>query len=251
MKPLLIITCTVRRPYRKQFIRECVRTFVKVSNMLWIVVEDGHDIDPDVERLLVESGIPYKYFHIYSRNFGNSQKNLGLTYIRDNHLKGIVYIADDDNRYDVRLFEEIRRTKKISIFPVGNRGPTGIERPIVRDGKIVGWDANWSFRKFPVDQAGYAVNADVLDALKNPLWAPSQASGETDFIEKVIQSSDEFEILCDECHTCYVWHNDLWFPWPLRKVLYKVNVILKTYFKFSVAIIEDPKVALQKYNSKR
>ena len=236
MTPLLIITCTVRRKERLRFFKECIKTFVRVPHMHWIVVEDGHEIDPEIDSLLAQSGIPYNYFHIYSRDFGNAQKNLGLTYIRDHHLKGIVYIADDDNRYDIRLFEEIRKTKKISIFPVANLGPTGIERPVVKDGKIIGWDANWAFRKFPVDQSGYAVNAELLSTFKDPIWAPPQPSGETDFIEKVIQSQDELEALCDECRECYVWHNDLWASWSFRKILFKINVPLRKYFKIAIRI---------------
>lgn len=236
MKELLIITCTVRRPRRVYFIKECIKVFSRVPHMRWIVVEDGHTIDQEIARLLEQSGISCKYLHVYSRDFGNSQKNLGLVYIRDNHLKGIVYIADDDNRYDVRLFEEIRKTKRISVFPVGNLGPEGIERPIVAGGKIIGWDASWLFRKFPVDQAGYAVNAELLTSLQDPLWRPPQPSGETDFIQKLIHSWDDLEILCDECRSCYVWHNDLRVPWPFRKVLLRINVFLKRNFRVTIRI---------------
>ena len=32
---------------------------------------------------------------------------------------GVIYFADDDNTYDLKLFDEIRNTKKVSVFPVG------------------------------------------------------------------------------------------------------------------------------------
>ncbi len=32
---------------------------------------------------------------------------------------GVLYFGDDDNSYDLRLFEEIRDTRNISMFPVG------------------------------------------------------------------------------------------------------------------------------------
>ena len=31
----------------------------------------------------------------------------------------VVYFADDDNTYDLRLFDELRLTKTLSFFPVG------------------------------------------------------------------------------------------------------------------------------------
>ena len=31
----------------------------------------------------------------------------------------VVYFADDDNTYDLRLFAELRLTKSLSFFPVG------------------------------------------------------------------------------------------------------------------------------------
>ncbi len=31
----------------------------------------------------------------------------------------VVYFADDDNAYDVRLFEEIRKVQNVGVLPVG------------------------------------------------------------------------------------------------------------------------------------
>ena len=39
---------------------------------------------------------------------GVSNRNRGLQWIRANATKGVVYFADDDNTYDIRLFEEVR-----------------------------------------------------------------------------------------------------------------------------------------------
>jgi hypothetical protein len=40
---------------------------------------------------------------------------------------GVVYFADDDNTYDIRLFNEIATTQRISMFPVGFIGSQGTE----------------------------------------------------------------------------------------------------------------------------
>ena len=64
----------------------------------------------------------------------------------------VVYFADDDNTYDLRLFDELRLTKTLSFFPVGLVTKPGLSSPIVREGKIVGFYDGWiSNRKFPVN----------------------------------------------------------------------------------------------------
>ena len=93
---------------------------------------------------------------------------------------GVMYFADDDNTYDLRLFEEvgneltntsptfnitmqIRTTRTVSFFPVGLVGNLGVSSPIVRDGKIVGFFDGWiGNRVFAVDMAGFAVNIATL-----------------------------------------------------------------------------------------
>ena len=53
-----------------------------------------------------------------------------MEYVLENHdwnqdVAGILYFADDDNTYDLKLFEEIRKTQNVSMFPVGFIGNTG------------------------------------------------------------------------------------------------------------------------------
>lgn len=38
---------------------------------------------------------------------GIINRNLGLQWIRENANDGVVYFADDDNTYDIRLFDEV------------------------------------------------------------------------------------------------------------------------------------------------
>ena len=52
---------------------------------------------------------------------------------------GVIYFADDDNSYDVRIFEEIRRTQLVSVFPVGLILKFGVSSPIVRDNRVTGF----------------------------------------------------------------------------------------------------------------
>lgn len=46
---------------------------------------------------------------------------------------GVLYFGDDDNSYDLRLFEEIRDTRNISMFPVGLIGDYAVSAPVVHD----------------------------------------------------------------------------------------------------------------------
>ena len=116
---------------------------------------------------------------------GVAGRNEAIRWIVENvEGDGVMYFADDDNTYDLRLFEEvgneitntkrnpiltlditmqIRATRTVSFFPVGLVGNLGVSSPIVRDGKIVGFFDGWiGNRVFAVDMAGFAVNIATL-----------------------------------------------------------------------------------------
>ena len=38
---------------------------------------------------------------------GVANRNLGLAWVLSNAEQGVVYFADDDNTYDIRLFQEV------------------------------------------------------------------------------------------------------------------------------------------------
>ena len=226
-KALILITATYERPGRVEYIKRCIETFGKLENTLWILVEDADATSAEVKRLVGASGISHVYLSIGpTGDSGHTQKNHALEYIKDRKLEGIAYVADDDNWYDVKLFDEIRKTKKVSVFPVGNLGPSGIENPVVKNGKVVGWKTGWPGRKFELDFAAFAFNTAVLQSIGNPIlkgygkvekkfksegelmsFLRPRMEWETEFLEKFVNSKDEFELLCDNCTKCYVWHN--------------------------------------------
>ena len=41
-----------------------------------------------------------------------------------------MYFADDDNTYDLRLFERMRQTKSVMVWPVGIAGGLLVEGPV-------------------------------------------------------------------------------------------------------------------------
>ncbi|PSN38596.1 hypothetical protein C0J52_21405 [Blattella germanica] len=94
---------------------------------------------------------------------GVSNRNKGLDWIRANAKSGVLYFADDDNTYDIQLFEEIRTTKRVAMWPVGLCTKFGLSSPVVTNGTFVGFYDGWvAGRKFPVDMAGFAVSVEFL-----------------------------------------------------------------------------------------
>lgn len=202
---LIFITCTYKRPNRFTLIKNLSNIIGQISDILWIVVEDNDSIDLDIKTILPKNSI-YLYTGP-SKDKGHAQRNLALEYIRHNKLSGIIYNFDDDNKYDPKLFEELKKTKRIAFFPVGNLGPFGVERPIIENGKFKDWEANWKSRKFCVDMAGFAFHSDLLKNLDSPMWNFKGMGGESEFLEKIVKDINDVEFLCDNCTKVYVWHN--------------------------------------------
>lgn len=87
-------------------------------------------------------GIPYTHISSPMPDFYRSQKPMprgvanrraAIAWIRQNGKKpGVMYFGDDDNTFDLRLFNEIRYTKRVSMFPVGLIGQYSVSSPVVR-----------------------------------------------------------------------------------------------------------------------
>ena len=204
---VIVVTPTHKRPNRLRMVKNLQSMLEVRSDVVWILVEDGENKDEDLTRLLPGFAV---YLNIGpTKDFGNAQRNMAFEYIHDNDLKGVVYNADDDNWYDPSLFDEIKKTRRLSVFPVSNLGPTGLERPIVRQSEFVGWQAGWKERKFPVDMGGFAFRSELLKQLSRPFWDHEGRGGESEFISKFVESPHELEFLCDECKRLMVRHNEL------------------------------------------
>lgn len=88
-------------------------------------------------------GIPYTHISSPMPDFYRSQKpsprgvanrRAAINWIRQCGKKtGVMYFGDDDNTFDLRLFDEIRYTKRVSMFPVGLIGQYSISTPVVRN----------------------------------------------------------------------------------------------------------------------
>ncbi|KAI6171826.1 Galactosylgalactosylxylosylprotein 3-beta-glucuronosyltransferase [Aphelenchoides besseyi] len=169
---IFVITPTFPRPERFADMTRLTQTLMHISNLFWIVVEDGHSTVPTVERMLNRSGINFTYLHITNKSGlprrGWAQRNYGLQYIRENYANynrgGVVYFADDDNSYDIRLFNDyIRNVTTIGIWAVGLSGNAKVEAPHVENGVITKWNVIYNPRReFATDMAGFAVHLGLI-----------------------------------------------------------------------------------------
>ncbi|RZC35690.1 Glyco transf 43 domain containing protein [Asbolus verrucosus] len=139
---------------------------------------------------------------------GVSNRNKGLEWIRKNARSGVIYFADDDNTYDLELFEEIRHTKRVSMFPVGLMPHLGVCTPVVEKGKLINFYCGWiGDRKFPIDMAGFAVSVEFL--LTRPrAWVPFLAGYEETGFLVSLQPFEipDIELLASNCTKILVWH---------------------------------------------
>src|SRR5215470_1059420 len=207
-RPVLVVTPTYDRPQRIAYLERCIACFQSIAGLFWIVVEDAESQCREVADLLNRSGISHVYLaHGPTRRWGNAQRDYGLRHIRDNAREGVVYLADDDNCYQRPLFAELRKVRRVGIMPVGLLGPYGIERPIVKHGRIVDWNAHWKSRKFPVDMAAFAFDARLLRPIEGAIWTYGARGGESEFLERFVDTADDLEVLCHGGRDCYVWHD--------------------------------------------
>ncbi|XP_052093947.1 galactosylgalactosylxylosylprotein 3-beta-glucuronosyltransferase 2-like [Mytilus californianus] len=213
------VTPTYYRLTQMADLTRLANTLRNVRRLHWIVVEDWTFTNHNVHDLLQTSNISFTYIAQAKRKSsnaskGNDQKNAAIQWITKNHRFGepaVVYFADDDNTYDLRLFEEMRYTKKLSMWPVGFSGKMRLEKPIVKDGKVTNFSAWWSnHRVFPVDMAGFAINTDVLwnyypMRFETIVPADTCCMAETHFLEQCC-TREEIEPKADNCTKVYVWH---------------------------------------------
>jgi len=179
--PIYVITPTHRRPVQLAELTRLRAVFLLVPNIHWILVEDAASKSDVVAEFLSSNSLPFTHLCVatpeamklkskdphWSKPRGVQQRNRGIQWLRDNRGEetgGVVYFADDDNTYTPELFEAIRSTKKVSVFPVALVGGLLIEKPESSpEGRLTGWSVQWGRdRPYATDMAGFAVNLGYL-----------------------------------------------------------------------------------------
>ena len=114
------ITPTYTRPTQRVDLTSLCHTLMHVPEIIWIVVEDAANKTQPVTNLLAKCKfvasvhLAVKSPNITGMRKGVLQRNAGLSWIRRNcgsnaivKCRGVVYLMDDDNKHDLRLFQEV------------------------------------------------------------------------------------------------------------------------------------------------
>ncbi|XP_022220363.1 galactosylgalactosylxylosylprotein 3-beta-glucuronosyltransferase P isoform X2 [Drosophila obscura] len=216
--PLYIITPTYRRPEQLAELTRLGYTLKHVANLLWLVIEDANKTNPLVAHTLDRIGVPYEYMVApmpekykqtkKAKPRGVSNRNRGLEYLRQHATEGVLYFADDDNTYDISIFEQMRYISKVGMWPVGLVTKTGVSSPIIRNGKLDGYYDGWiGGRKYPVDMAGFAVNIKFLRQRPHAQMPFKPGYEEDGFLRSLAPlDNNEIDLLADECRDILTWH---------------------------------------------
>ena len=217
---IYFITPTYARREQVAELTRLSQTLLHIKNLVWIIAEDSRSCSNVVSSILLRhrkripyvhlaSPMPERYIHERHKPNGVSGRNAAVKWILDNEWNlspGVIYFGDDDNTYDVSLFEEIRWTKKVSMFPVAFTGYNDFSSPVIHKGKVVGFSDHWfQMRKFPVDMAGFAVNTEVVRRHR-PKMPYLKGFEETGFLENINITIEDIEPLANGCTDILVWH---------------------------------------------
>ena len=180
------------------------------------MIEDSDHKSPFVTQFLAR--MPFGCTHLFAPTTkwekdkhvrGCSQRSAGLQWILDQNITdGVFYFGDDDNAFDIRLFDELRKIKQVGMLPVGNMIITGAMGPVVKHGNITAFFYNWvGARKWPIDMANFGVNIRFWRERGAPKFKVSRrAYLETDFLQAMKVTYDNLEPLAENCTQILVWH---------------------------------------------
>ena len=119
---IYVVTPTKIRLEQKADLTRLSYTLRHVPNLHWIVIEDSETETPLVKKLLTNCKLQYTHLVVstpevhklkvtdpnWLKPRGVPQRNAGIKWLRENATKfGVVYFADDDNTYDLQIFEEV------------------------------------------------------------------------------------------------------------------------------------------------
>ena len=165
---------------------------------------------------------------------GCSQRNAALTWIKDNVEEGVIYFADDDNAYDIRLFSEIRNTRKVGLLPTGNFATTGVSAPIVKNGTVVGFFDPFSHsRTFPVDMSCISLNINFwLNSGAVMFNCRLRGKMETKLLEALNISLTDIEPKGNNATVVLVWHTQ-----TISRIALRSHVQLKNQTDSNIPVL--------------
>ncbi|KAK6998029.1 galactosylgalactosylxylosylprotein 3-beta-glucuronosyltransferase 3 [Biomphalaria glabrata] len=223
---IYLITPTHARLEQKAELTRLSHTLLHVPNIHWIIIEDSSEKTALVQNFLNRTNLSFTHLYVptppeykmsqedpnWLKPRGVLQRNAGLDWLRNNTSPshaGVVYFADDDNTYSLKIFEEMRYTKKVSVWPVGLVGYLRYERPIVNNGKVTAWYTYWKpNRPFAMDMAGFAINLKLVHKYPEAKFSNAVQRGfqESTMLTKMQLTLDDLEPKANMCTEVLVWH---------------------------------------------
>ena len=119
-KPLIyFLTPTYKRTTQMVDMIRLSQTLTHDMHIYWIVIEDAKECTHRIRRILERSGLLFAHLAVKSPlaeqnpqgHRGVKQRNAALRLVQeylDPVSPGYLYLGDDDNGYDVRMFAEMR-----------------------------------------------------------------------------------------------------------------------------------------------
>ena len=121
---IYFITPTYKRLTQKADLTRLSQTLLHIPKLHWILVEDSNEKTDLVKRFLANCGVSYTHLNVrtpkqlitkegdprWLKARGVEQRNLALRWIRQSFkdgMEGVVYFGDDDNTYDLKIFEQV------------------------------------------------------------------------------------------------------------------------------------------------
>uniref|UniRef100_A0A0G4HWW3 Galactosylgalactosylxylosylprotein 3-beta-glucuronosyltransferase n=1 Tax=Chromera velia CCMP2878 TaxID=1169474 RepID=A0A0G4HWW3_9ALVE len=242
---IFAITPTYRRVTQRLDMIRLLAAFAHVPNLYVVVVEDRETVSEKMKTTLEDSMMPEGSWALAAAPTtpglavkGSEQRNKGLDVMakliaseqdeqtRKDMENGVVFFADDDNAYDPRLFDEIRKVQKVGVWPVAFSGKKIVEHCKVDSstGKVTGFDA-WAadVRPFALDMAGMGLSVSFFvspaetDTNKGAKlrFDPYSHSGmlESTLLMQTGISVGDLEPLADNCTKVYTWHVSTSIKW--------------------------------------
>lgn len=122
MSTVYVITPTYTRSTQLADLTRLKNTLLLVPKIIWILVEDSLEKTNKVSKFVSETKLNIIHLNEKSPKLekpkgkighkGVEQRNKALKWLRENNIKkGVFYFADDDNSYDINLFEEVNFKK--------------------------------------------------------------------------------------------------------------------------------------------
>lgn len=219
-KIVYLITPTYHRLTQKVNLVQMAQALMLDGGIYWIMIEDTpNPPDLGLRTFLYETGLPFAHLTVPTEPLkeghrGVLQRNAGIDIVHEIGIPGLVYFADDDNVYDHRLFDQLRKIKGIGLGASGFSGGSNFETCVLDETthKITRFVTNFTGRepvprKFHVDMGSFTISTLLL--FSKPDWRISVESKhgamESEMVGSFIDSPEKAEAI-GKCTELYFWH---------------------------------------------